>query len=267
MSFRGGGGKGKTERRTPARFFSGDAQGWEWTAIIAHKPAESLLISAIRYDDFEMPSGQLPDAVIEDFEAWILDGAYDPRSTPTESMKRKIDLDAGRQFWSFSLLIPQSRPGNWSQNDIDRHIESRFNEKGLHGNPTASPRVLVRRAWFDLLGIPPTPAEVMHWNARLSKDTDPETPINRLAYSEMLDTLLDKPQYGERWARHWMDVARFAESFGYEQDYNRPNAYHYRDFLIRAFNQDLPFDQFVRWQIAGDELAPENPLALWRQAF
>ena len=83
----------------------------------------------------------------------------------------------------------------------------------------------------------------------------------------MLDTLLDKPQYGERWARHWMDVARFAESFGYEQDYNRPNAYHYRDFLIRAFNQDLPFDQFVRWQIAGDELAPENPLALMATGF
>lgn len=239
-------------------------------AIIAHKPAESLLISAIRYDDFEMPpSGQLPDSVIEDFEAWILDGAYDPRSTPTESMKRKIDLDAGRQFWSFQPLDTPVPPEgtSWSQNDIDRHIESRLNEKGLHGNPTASPRVLVRRAWFDLLGIPPTPEEVTHWNARLSEDTDPETPINRLAYSEMLDTLLDKPQYGERWARHWMDVARFAESFGYEQDYNRPNAYHYRDFLIRAFNQDLPFDQFVRWQIAGDELAPENPLALMATGF
>ena len=239
-------------------------------AIIAHKPAESLLISAIRYDDFEMPpSGQLPDSVIEDFEAWILDGAYDPRSTPTESTERKIDLDAGRQFWSFQPLDTPAPPEgtSWSHNDIDRHIESKFNEKGLHGNPTASPRVLVRRAWFDLLGIPPTPEEVTHWTARLSEDTDPETPINRMAYTEMLDTLLDQPQYGERWARHWMDVARFAESFGYEQDYNRPNAYHYRDFLIRAFNQDLPFDQFVRWQIAGDELAPENPLALMATGF
>ena len=239
-------------------------------ALIAHKPAESLLISAMRYDDFEMPpSGQLPDSVIEDFEAWILDGAYDPRSTPTESTKRKIDLDAGRQFWSFQPLDTPVPPEgtSWSHNDIDRHIESKFNEKGLHGNPTASPRVLVRRAWFDLLGIPPTPAEVTHWAARLSEGTEPGTPINRLAYSEMLDTLLDKPQYGERWARHWMDVARFAESFGYEQDYNRPNAYHYRDFLIQAFNQDLPFDQFVRWQIAGDELAPENPLALMATGF
>ena len=239
-------------------------------ALIAHKPAESLLISAMRYDDFEMPpSGQLPDSVIEDFEAWILDGAYDPRSTPTESTKRKIDLDAGRQFWSFQPLDTPVPPEgtSWSHNDIDRHIESKFNEKGLHGNPTASPRVLVRRAWFDLLGIPPTPAEVTHWGARLSEGTEPGTPINRLAYSEMLDTLLDKPQYGERWARHWMDVARFAESFGYEQDYNRPNAYHYRDFLIQAFNQDLPFDQFVRWQIAGDELAPENPLALMATGF
>ena len=239
-------------------------------ALIAHKPAESLLISAMRYDDFEMPpSGQLPDSVIEDFEAWILDGAYDPRSTPTESTKRKIDLDAGRQFWSFQPLDTPVPPEgtSWSHNDIDRHIESKFNEKGLHGNPTASPRVLVRRAWFDLLGIPPTPAEVTHWAARLSEGTEPGTPINRAAYSEMLDTLLDKPQYGERWARHWMDVARFAESFGYEQDYNRPNAYHYRDFLIQAFNQDLAFDQFVRWQIAGDELAPENPLALMATGF
>ena len=114
----------------------------------------------------------------------------------------------------------------------------------------------MRRAYFGLLGLPPTPEQV----DAFVNDADPN------AWSKLIDGLLESPQYGERWARHWMDVARFAESHGYEQDYDRPNAYHYRDFLIRALNADIPYDKFVQWQLAGDELAPDNPLAMMATA-
>ena len=117
--------------------------------------------------------------------------------------------------------------------------------------------MLIRRAYFNLLGLPPTPNEVKAFE----KDSDPQ------AWPKLIDRLLESQHYGERWARHWMDVARFGESFGGEHDYYRANAYHYRDFLIKAFNQDMPFDQFARWQLAGDELAPENPLANMATGF
>jgi hypothetical protein len=252
---------------SPAATLRGGDSG---PALEVHKPDESLLIAALKYEDFEMPpSGKLSDTTISDFEKWIKDGAVDPRTSTSEPVPTKIDIDAGRAFWSFQPLDRSPPPEGtaWSKNRIDSYIEARFRAQGLHGNDTAAPRVLIRRAWFDLLGLPPTPDEMQIWTDRLSAGASREAPINRAAYSQMLDELLDRPQYGERWARHWMDVARFAESFGYEQDYNRPNAYHYRDFLIQAFNQDLPFDQFVQWQLAGDELAPQNPLALMATGF
>jgi hypothetical protein len=117
--------------------------------------------------------------------------------------------------------------------------------------------VLIRRAYFDLIGLPPAPEEV----DAFVNDPDPA------AYEKLIDRLLESPHYGERWARHWMDVARFAESHGYEQDYDRPNAYPYRDFLIKAFNQDLPYNQFISWQLAGDELAPNDQLAMTATGF
>src|SRR5262249_30707651 len=129
--------------------------------------------------------------------------------------------------------------------------------KGLWPNSEADRRTLIRRLSFDLLGLPPAPDEVEAFVH------DP----NPAAYEKLVDRLLASPHYGERWARHWMDVARFAESHGYEQDYDRPYAYHYRDFLIRALNGDMPYDQFVRWQVAGDELAPDEPLALTATGF
>src|SRR5690606_993256 len=128
---------------------------------------------------------------------------------------------------------------------------------GLHPNSPAERRLLIRRAYYDLLGLPPSPGEVEAFIA----DDDPQ------AYGRLVDRLLDSTHYGERWARYWIDVARFAESHGYEQDYDRPHAYHYRDFLIRAFNADMPYDRFVKWQLAGDELAPDDPLALMATGF
>src|SRR5205823_8619152 len=121
----------------------------------------------------------------------------------------------------------------------------------------AARRTLIRRAFLDLLGLPPQPDEV----DAFVNDNAPD------AFDRLLDRLLASPHYGERWARHWLDLARFAESHGFEHDYDRPTAYPYRDFVIKAFNQDLPYNTFVRWQIAGDEYEPNNPLALSATGF
>ena len=141
--------------------------------------------------------------------------------------------------------------------DLDRFILAKLEAKGIQPNDPASKRALIRRATFDLTGLPPTPEAV----AAFEKDPSPE------AFAKVIDRLLDSPRYGERWARHWLDLARFAESHGFEHDYDRPTAYHYRDFVIKAFNGDLPFNTFVRWQLAGDEIAPDDPRALMATGF
>ncbi|MEO1997108.1 MAG: DUF1549 domain-containing protein, partial [Planctomycetaceae bacterium] len=164
-------------------------------------------------------------------------------------------------FWSLAPLSisapPRSDNTGWSRTSIDRFILKRQQSLELQPNPVARRRVLIRRAYLDLIGLPPDPQQV---HAFVSNEQP-------LAYETLIDDLLESEHYGERWARHWMDVARFAESHGYEQDYDRPHANHYRDFLIRAFNDDMPYDQFVQWQLAGDELAPQQSLALMATGF
>ncbi len=175
-----------------------------------------------------------------------------PRSTVSETDKT---------FWAFAPLnrplTPRVRDGKWPRNDIDRFILAKLEEKKIHPSPAVEKRKLIRRTYFDLIGLPPTPEEV----EMFVKDNSPD------AYESLIDRLLASPHYGERWGRHWLDLARFAESHGYEQDYDRTNAYHYRDFVIQALNQDLPYDTFVRWQLAGDELAPDNLLAMKATGF
>ncbi len=250
-------------------------------AVVPGNPDESLLISSLKHESFEMPpKGKLDDAVIDDFVKWVEMGAPDPRDTTERRETPKFDIDSRRSFWSFQKLSAVQPPVLSElptgcqvsledvQQAIDRFVVAKQQEHQLSPSPVATARVLIRRAWFDLLGLPPTPEQMQHWTQRLSKTgEDGSTTIDRQAWSELVQFLLDQPQYGERWARHWMDVARFAESHGYEQDYDRPTAYHYRDFLIKAFNQDLPYDQFVQWQLAGDELAPEEPLAWMATGF
>ena len=165
------------------------------------------------------------------------------------------------------LGIPRARAGSpppgsarnasWVRTPIDRFILAKLESKGLTPNPPAERATLFRRLSFDLIGLPPTPEEIDSFLA----DNRPD------AYARLVDRLLASPHFGERWARHWMDVARFAESHGYEQDYDRPFAFHYRDFLIKALNRDMPYDQFVRWQLAGDELAPDDPQAMAATGF
>ncbi|MCE2815169.1 MAG: PSD1 and planctomycete cytochrome C domain-containing protein [Planctomycetaceae bacterium] len=235
-------------------------------ALVIDKPNESLILKALRYEDYEMPpSGKLPASVIEDFERWIANGAVDPRRAEQPIKQTAMDLESGRKFWSIQPLAQVSVPAG--KNPVDAFIQAALEKQNLSPSPKADARTLVRRAWFDLLGIPPTPQELISAIELIQSTEGGSEAISTDRWSALIDQLLARPEYGERWARHWMDIARFAESFGYEQDYDRPNAYHYRDFLIRAFNQDMPFDQFAQWQLAGDELAPNDPLAWMATGF
>jgi hypothetical protein len=220
-------------------------------ALVAGDPDKSLLIKAIRYTDEDLkmpPKGKLSKEVVADFEAWVKRGAPDPRAKGATAAKKGINIEAGKQYWAFQPLKPAA-------GTLDGFIRAKLG--GIAPNGPASKRVLIRRATFDLLGLPPTPAEIDEFLADASAD----------AWPRLIDRLLARPEYGERWARHWLDIARFAESHGFEQDYDRENAYHYRDFLIKAFNGDLPYNRFVQWQVAGDELAPETPLAWMATGF
>src|SRR5215467_8368081 len=160
-----------------------------------------------------------------------------------------------RQFWSFQRVQPQTPPpvkeARWVRTPIDRFIQAKLEAKGLHPNPPADKVTLLRRASFDLIGLPPTPEEV----AAFVADKSPQ------AFEKVVDRLLASPQYGERWGRHWLDLARYAESEGFKADETRPNAWRYRDYVIASFNKDKPYDRFVQEQIAGDELWPDSPEA------
>jgi hypothetical protein len=209
-------------------------------------------------------AAKLPDATIAVIARWIDLGApYDRPLVEGKAVapKEKVVTDHDRDFWSFRPLASVNPPGvrdqSWGRTPIDRFILAKLEGRGLRPNPPADRRALIRRVSFDLTGLPPTPEEVDVFVADPAAD----------AYEKIVDRLLASPRFGERWARHWMDVARFGESHGYEQDYDRPFAYHYRDFLIKAINQDMPFDQFIRWQIAGDELEPSDPLAMAATGF
>ena len=172
-----------------------------------------------------------------------------------------VVTDADRRFWSFVPLkrptIPDVKEDKWCRTPIDRFILAKLNEKELTPNAMSEKRTLIRRGYFDLIGLPPTPEEI----DAFVNDNSPD------AWEKVIDKLLASPHYGERWGRHWLDLARFAESNGYEHDYDRPTAYHYRDFVIKALNSDLPYDKFVQWQLAGDEIEPDNPLALAATGF
>lgn len=231
--------------------------------IIPGNSAESLLILSIRHadPDLKMPKkgDKLPEEAIAKIAQWVDLGAPFPKpliAGHAARDKAKVS-DQDRQFWSFQPLVnaepPAVKDGSWCRTPIDRFILAKLEEKGVVPSGAADKRKLIRRAYFDLIGLPPTPEQVEHFLNDASAG----------AFETVVDELLASPHYGERWGRHWLDLARYAESHGYEQDYDRPNAWHYRDYIIRALNADQPYDQFLQWQIAGDELAPENPEA-WK---
>jgi mono/diheme cytochrome c family protein len=235
---------------------------------IAAKAKESVLYRVIAHlEEPYMPhkKPKLPDAAIAYIARWIELGApYDRPLTdrPLDKTAKLTVSEADRQHWAFRPLKREAPPAvkqaDWVRTPIDRFLRATMEAKGIAPAPDADRRRLLRRLYFDLIGLPPEPDAV----EAFVREADFEK-----AWESQVDKLLASQQFGERWARHWLDPARFAESHGFEHDYDRPFAYHYRDFVIRAFNQDLPFDQFLRWQLAGDELAPGNAEALAATGF
>ena len=211
-------------------------------------PGDSTLISALKYESYEMPpAGKLPDNVIADFEHWVAMGAPDPRTDPTGDAQAPAINP--RALWSLKKPVKVTAPSvsdrAWPRTVIDAFVLARLEAAGLKPSPSADPRTLLRRLHVDLTGLPPTAAELEKFAANAS---DAE-------YEQAVDSLLASPQFGERWGRYWLDVARYADTKGYvfQEDRNYPMAYKYRDWVIAAFNRDMPFDQFVIDQIATDQ--------------
>ena len=226
-------------------------------SVVPSKVADSLLIEAIRHESLEMPPKEkLPDAVVADFVKWVEMGAPDPRDTPPDANASAAELWKTRYeerlgWWSLQPVvqpeIPDVRSADWSDQPIDRFILAKLEEQELHPAESATRRTLIRRLSFVLTGLPPKPSEVRSF----IEDDSPG------AYQSLVDRLLDSSHFGERWARHWMDVVRYTDTYGYEWDMPAKGSWRYRDYLTRAFNNDVPFDQLVREQIAGDLL--ESP--------
>jgi len=224
--------------------------GSRGTAVAAGNPEASLLYKAISYRDSNLkmpPTGRLPETVIEDFREWLRHGAEDPREESPASVAPSavIDWEKARQHWAFRPVRPAASPRvkspNWVRTPVDAFILARLEVEALKPAPPAAKADLLRRVTFDLTGLPPTPADL---HAFLN-DNSPG------AYAKVVERLLESVHYGERWARHWLDLARFAETNGHEFDFYKYEAWRYRDYVIRAFNQDLPYNRFVRENLAG----------------
>ena len=225
-------------------------------ALVPGDPDASLLIKAVRYTDSDLqmpPRGhKLSDAQIADLEAWVKMGAPDPRTGLAIAKKKNP-----RDYWAFQPIknspVPDVKDTNWIQSPGDAFILAKLDEKGGKPNPPADKRTLIRRATFDLIGIPPTPEEVKNF----LDDNSPN------AFAKVVDRLLASPHYGERWGRFWLDVARYSDTKGdvqkNKEDYHYPFAWTYRDYVVRSFNQDKPFNRFIMEQLAADKLVVGSP--------
>jgi hypothetical protein len=225
---------------------------------------------AAHMENPSMPPGkELPDWQLVVLRNWIQTGASMPEGpAPTQNVsaalsaleERPITAEE-RRFWSFRPVARQEPPAvknpSWVRNPVDAFLLSSMEAKGLKPSPPADRRTLIRRAYLDVTGLAPDPSEV---DAFL-KDRSPD------AFDRVVDRLLASPHYGERWARHWLDLVRYADSGGYEYDRDRPQAWRYRDYVVRAFNADRPYDRFIREQIAGDELGDGGQDALLATAY
>ena len=237
-------------------------------ALVPGDPDASLLIQAVRrHDDAPVampPTGPVPESVLADLEHWVTLGAPWPDEADALPVHEGgIDLEEGRRWWSFRPVerpaVPAVQRAEWVASPIDAFLLARQEEAGVAPNPPATRRELIRRAYHDLHGLPPTLEEIAAFEA----DDSPQ------AWERLVDRLLASPRYGERWARHWLDLVRFAQTNGYERDAEKPFAWRYRDWVIQALNDDLPYDRFLKLQLAGDELAgpEEGPEALIATGF
>ncbi|MDF1816951.1 MAG: PSD1 and planctomycete cytochrome C domain-containing protein, partial [Verrucomicrobiales bacterium] len=240
---------------------SGLSKGGESGApMVPGQPAESLLIHALNWEnDLEMPPDEpLPEAVIADFTKWIAMGAPFPADTHPPAEAPAVEKQyRPEDLWSFQPVrktaVPKISTG-WPETAIDSYVAAEWEERNLAPGKDASPRTLIRRLYFDLIGLPPTLEEIESFEK--ASRTDPATSLENL-----VDSLLSSQHFGERWGRHWLDVARYAESNGNDglsRNASFPNAWRYRDYVIDALNRDLPYDRFLTEQIAGDLLESEN---------
>lgn len=241
---------------------SGGASG---PALVPGSPKGSLVLKALGYLDPVLkmpPTGKLPDRVVEDFRAWIAAGAVDPRDAPPVAQSKAdeqpgpgMSIDEGRRWWAFQPLAERVAPAvsdpGWTLRKIDTFVLARLEAQGLRPSPEADRRTLARRAYLDLTGLPPTYEEV----ERFARNDSPN------AYPALIEDLLQSARYGERWGRYWLDVARWAEDHPTSEATNRPfaNAWRYRDWVIEAFNKDIPYNRFVRMQFAADLMPGFDP--------
>ena len=223
--------------------------------IVPGNPDESLLLSAMKYESFEMPpKGKLPESVLKDFETWIKNGAVDPREGGQVVTRNSIDYAKAAEFWSFkkpvATAIPAVQQTDWTRNDIDYFVLAQLEENLMQPGPSADKRTLIRRAYYDLIGLPPSPQQIQAF----LEDDRPE------AFSKVVEELLASKHYGERWGRYWLDVARYGEDQAHTFKARKyPRGYLYRDWVVQSFNDDMPYNTFVKYQIAGDLIdAPEQ---------
>jgi hypothetical protein len=254
----------KLDLRTRAAALSGGERG---ASIVPHQPEQSRLYQfATHQQNPAMPPGKkLPEADLEVLRKWILAGAgYPAPAASAAETGAKPDLaaleerpvtDEERRFWAFQKPVRPEVPGKG--NPVDAFLAAGWAKKNLKPSPPASRRHLIRRAYLDVLGLPPPPEQV----EAFVNDKNPN------AWPRLVERLLASPHYGERWARHWLDLVRYADSGGFEYDRDRDNAWRYRDWVVRALNEDMPYDQFVRLQLAGDEYLPGDRDALIASGF
>ncbi|NRB76954.1 MAG: DUF1553 domain-containing protein [Verrucomicrobiales bacterium] len=231
-------------------------------AVVPGDPEASLLFVAITHaeSDLEMPpkKAKLPDTVIDDFRRWIEGGAPDPRDEPRGKLTdAPIDYESGREFWAWQMPqwpdISESKfQSEWARSDIDRLVLSGLEKANLQPSEDAGTEALLRRLYFNLIGLPPTAKELGAFRREVEATSRQE------ALKKKVDELLASGFYGERWGRHWLDVARFGESSGKESNFTYPEAWRYRDYVIDAFNSDIPFDRFIAEQLAGDLLPADG---------
>ncbi len=225
-------------------------------SVVVGKPENSLLVEAVLYknEDLQMPpDGKLPDADIAILQRWVKLGLPDPRKAKASvtSEPTGMSIQEGRKFWAFRPVTNPAIPdvdSDWIQTPIDAFVLSKLSSAGLTPAPKADRRTLIRRITFDLIGLPPTPAEVDAFLA----DESPN------AISDLVERLLASPHYGERWGRHWLDVARYADSNGLDENLAFGTAWRYRDYVVQSFNNDKPFNRFLIEQVAGDLLPTAN---------
>ncbi len=229
-------------------------------AVVPGDTAKSILLTAIQHTDadLKMPpkKDRLPKEVLNDFTQWIEMGAPDPREKAAAGLSGPVDIATGRKFWSMQPVrshpAPTVKSDKWPKHKLDYFILAKLETAGLSPSPDAEPATLLRRLHFDLVGLPPSPAAMQEFLAKVEKDGFDT------ALAHEVDGLLTTPQFGEHWGRHWLDVARFAESSGKEANMAFPYAWRYRDYVIDAVNADIPFDRFLTEQIAGDLLPYDN---------